>query len=125
MIKITSKKKIYIFAGLILSVIVTALAGAFITDLPKYYALKTSGSEIKGTLISKEEHNHQFVEVDYSINNINYIVKGNAENFGRDFYSVKVGDIVPVTYNPHSPNDACLGNPEAQLNKSIRGTFSF
>jgi len=117
-----TRRIIYTSISLLLAVIIAALVGAFLSYLPKYYRLNHFGVQTQGTVISKEKENHQFIGVEYEVDNNKFKVKGNAEDFGKVFFTVNLNEKVPVTYNPYAPEESCLGNPEQQLNESIIGT---
>lgn len=116
------KRKIYVGIGLFLVVIIATIIGGYLTFLPTYYRLSKYGIETLGTVISKEENNHQYIRVEYKIDNNKFITGGHAGDFGKSFFTVKLNEKVPVYYNPDEPEESCLGKPDSHLNRSIKGT---
>ena len=114
-------KTIYLVVGLLFAIIIAAVIGGFLTYLPKYYRLNRYGVETQGKVISKEKENHQFIRVEYEVNNRKFETVGNAEDFGKVFFTVKLHEDVPVYYNPDAPEESCLGKPNSQLKESIMG----
>lgn len=117
----TEQKKTFVAFLLLLAVITAAIVGAVLFNLPKHYRLNKYGIETWGTIISKEKENHQYMRVEYEVDNRKFDSGGHAEDVDKNFDSVQLKEEVIVYYDPRDPQIAVLGNPAKNLKSSISG----
>lgn len=108
--------------SLLLATFMAIVVGAFLSDLPENYRLNQYGIETRGTVVSKDEKNHRYIEVKFKANYQDFTAGGRAEHFGKTFFTVKLGEEVPVFYNPEFAEESCLGNPNQHFNSSLVAT---
>ena len=58
----------------------------------------------------------------YGIGDQVFTSAGRAEDIGRTFDSLQIGETVPISYDSTEQSSAVLGNPEKYLFSSLRGT---
>lgn len=101
--------------------IASAISGAAILNVRKFYLLSKRGTLTEGQVTKTEAQNHQSVYYSYSIDQRSYSGGGDAGDINRSFDEVAVGDKVPVTYDSLSPASSCLGNPDEELRSLMHG----
>jgi hypothetical protein len=101
---------------------VVAVIGAMALDVPKFYSLVRNAHCTTGTVVAKQPENHMLVQFKYEVNGEIHTSGGRAEDVGRSFDSVQIGDEVPVYYDTSHPASATMGDPNKYLSAGLRGT---
>lgn len=112
---------VFFVVSLLLTVVV-----ALSLRVPKYYSLVRNAHPTTGSVISKERENHMSIWFEYRVGNQFFTSGGVAEDIGRTFDSIQIGEVVPIVYDDTDQGFAVMGNPRRHLNASLRGTgFGF
>ena len=91
-------------------------------EVPKYYALNNRGLTTEGEIVELQPTNHRSVVYRYQAGGENLTGSGRAGDIYREFDDLRIGQKVPVIYDPPEVSVSCLGDPRRQLNSRLRGT---
>jgi hypothetical protein len=84
-----------------------------IRNLSRYERLSEYGKQAKiATVLAKEPQNHQFIKYQYQVGSDSFQGVGRTGNVNPSFDRLKIGDSVIVFYDPDTPNNSILGDPQ-------------
>lgn len=101
--------------------LITATAALFL-DVPKFYSLVRYGRLADGVVISKQRENHMSIFFEYRVDDHFFQSVGRAEDIGKSFDAIQIGEAVPIYYDSTDPASATMGDPNKYLKSSIIGT---
>jgi hypothetical protein len=119
------QRRTLILLAILSAICIAGVLGALVFGVPKYYSLVRNAQFTTGTVTSLQPKQHMLVEFEYKVNGRIYTSGGKAENIGRPFYSIQIGDTVPVYYDASDPASASMGDPDRYLTDSMRVTGVF
>ena len=123
MVKSKNLILLIVFATLAL---LTTVFWAMAIRLPAAYSLVQNGQSAMGTVVSLERENHRSVRFQYQVDGQSFTSLGSAENIGRTFELMQIGETVPITYDATDHGSAVMGPPERFLYDGLRGIgFAF
>lgn len=112
---------VFFIVSLLLTVVV-----ALSLRVPEYYSLVKNAHPTTGSVTSKERENHMSIRFEYRVGKQVFTSVGVAEDIGRTFESIQLGEVVPIVYDDTDRGFAVMGDPRRRLNSSLRGTgFGF
>lgn len=120
---VSSRKIIRKFLGILFVGFILGAIGAFLLSVPRYYSLVRRAQPALGTVKSKERENHMAVWFEYAVDERLYQSAGRAEDVGKSFDAIQVGEAVQVYFDSSNPSSATIGDPSRYLYSSIRGTL--
>ena len=97
--------------------------GIYALNWTKYHRLAKNAVQTEGSVIRKEPANHRFIHYSFKANDKVYFGVGNAGGPNPEFDQLNVGDPVKVSYDPNSPENSFLGNPQEQSDSITRGVL--
>ncbi len=103
--------------GLFLAILLTATVVAVLSRLPEHYRLSKRGIESQGIVVSKKSHN--YIEIEYKVDDRTYETGGHAEDIGKIYDLVNLGEKVTIYFDPLNAETASLGNPARHLQSSL------
>jgi uncharacterized protein DUF3592 len=115
-----SSKSLLIFW--LLSTLCAIALGVFMLEVPKYYAFETRGLKTEGRIIELQPQNHRAVVYRYQVDGRGFTGSGRAGDVYREFDELRVGQEIPVIYDPDDVSISCMGDPQRQLSSRLRGT---
>jgi hypothetical protein len=95
--------------------LLAAVVAAILFEVPKYYRLYTSGVAVTGRIIDLQPENHGSVIYAYQVGGRSYEGGGHAGDIHSHFDDLRVGQEVPVVFDPHKEEVSCLGEPLKHL----------
>jgi hypothetical protein len=114
-------KVFLVLIGSIVTAGLITVIGAWLLDLPKFYSLTQHGQAAFATVVSKEPENHMSIWFEYRVDGRTYKSAGRAEDIGKSFGEIQIGEDVPVYYDSSNPLSATMGRPEKYFYSSLRG----
>jgi Protein of unknown function (DUF3592) len=102
----------------IFTVLAAAIA-AIVFEVPKHARLLASGVEVRGGIIALQPDNHGSVIYEYETGGYSYKGAGHAGDIGANFDDLRVGQEVPVFFDPERREVSCLGEPSEHLNSLL------
>lgn len=116
-------KKALLFLLWLFLTIAFAVGTAAIFDVKTYYLLSKRGMLTEGYVTDTDREHHRTVHYSYTVNQQPYKWGGYAGDINRQFEEIKVGDKVPVVYDPLNPGSSCLGDPNDVLRSLMHGVI--
>ena len=99
-------------------VAITVFVGTYLVPLLGFYPtwhhlerIAHAGQTTVGTVIEKEQYNHESVRFEYSVNGIKYFGNAAAGRGGLpSFAAIHIGDRIAVEYWPQRPGESVGGD---------------
>ena len=91
--------------------VLAAASASVVFEVPKYTRLLVSGHETTGRIADLQPERHGSVIYEYQVVGHSYKGAGHAGDIPAHFDELRVGQEVPVFFNPRSEDVSCLGEP--------------
>jgi len=116
-----SRKTIASLLVIIMGASLVAAISGWLIGVPRYYSLTRNARLANGTVTSKEPGNHMSVWYEYKVDGRTYRSAGSAEDIGKTFDAIQVGEQISVYYDQSNPASALSGDPQKYLYESLEG----